>query len=223
VAGKIDSVVPSRAFGSTVGDDRVAAPPHPLVKLPAVQSSYRLPRTAVIGSQSHFAVGPFPSTLWFFAAGTSRSRLNAPTHPLFGLALLQSVPRLILATCPPKRICRRLLSWASGPYSTYQHRGSTPRGRCLTRYVPPSGFDYPLDGLLPSTPGRACFIPTALLGFTPPELSPLERWLSRFHDHRTRMPLARRDLPRTNPRTGAPNTDFQALALPRVPGLRAEG
>jgi hypothetical protein len=85
VAGKIDSVVPSRAFGSTVGDDRVAAPPHPLVKLPAVQSSYRLPRTAVIGSQSHFAVGPFPSTLWFSAAGTSRSRLNAPTHPLFGL------------------------------------------------------------------------------------------------------------------------------------------
>jgi hypothetical protein len=33
-------------------------------------------------------------------------------------------------------------------------------------YVPPSGFGYPLDGLLPSVPGRFCFTPAALLGFT---------------------------------------------------------
>jgi len=33
------------------------------------------------------------------------------------------------------------------------------------RYVPPSGFGYPLDGLLPSGPCRLCFTPTALLGF----------------------------------------------------------
>jgi hypothetical protein len=65
VAGKIDSVLPFRAFGSTVGDDRVTAPPHPLVKLPAVQSSYRLPRIAVIGSQSHFAVGHSPGLAVF--------------------------------------------------------------------------------------------------------------------------------------------------------------
>jgi hypothetical protein len=37
---------------------------------------------------------------------------------------------------------------------------------CLTRYVPPSGFDYPLGGLLPPSPRRFCFAPTALLGFT---------------------------------------------------------
>jgi hypothetical protein len=59
VAGKIDSVVPFRAFVSTVGDGRVTAPPHPLVKPPVVQSSYCLPRTAVIGSQSHCAVSHF--------------------------------------------------------------------------------------------------------------------------------------------------------------------
>jgi hypothetical protein len=35
-----------------------------------------------------------------------------------------------------------------------------------TRYVPPSGFDYPLDGFLPSNPCRFCFTPTALLGCT---------------------------------------------------------
>jgi hypothetical protein len=35
-----------------------------------------------------------------------------------------------------------------------------------TRYVPPSGFGYPLDGLLPRIPRRFCFAPAALLGFT---------------------------------------------------------
>jgi len=34
------------------------------------------------------------------------------------------------------------------------------------RHVPPSGFGYPLGGLLPSIPRRFCFAPAALLGFT---------------------------------------------------------
>jgi hypothetical protein len=34
-----------------------------------------------------------------------------------------------------------------------------------TRDVPPSGFGHPLDGLLPSHPGRLCFIPAALMGY----------------------------------------------------------
>jgi len=33
------------------------------------------------------------------------------------------------------------------------------------RYVPPSGFDHPLDGFLPSIPRRLFFTPAALLGF----------------------------------------------------------
>jgi hypothetical protein len=40
-----------------------------------------------------------------------------------------------------------------------------------TRHVPPSGFGYPLDGLLPRVPGRFCFTPAALMGFA----------LRRFH------------------------------------------
>jgi len=35
-----------------------------------------------------------------------------------------------------------------------------------TRYVPPSGFGYPLDGFLPRIPCRFCFAPAALLGFS---------------------------------------------------------
>jgi len=34
------------------------------------------------------------------------------------------------------------------------------------RYVPPPGFGYPLDGLLPRIPCQFCFTPAALLGFT---------------------------------------------------------
>jgi hypothetical protein len=37
---------------------------------------------------------------------------------------------------------------------------------CHTRSGPPSGFGYPLDGFRPSIPGRFCFTPAALLGFT---------------------------------------------------------
>lgn len=35
-----------------------------------------------------------------------------------------------------------------------------------TRDVPPSGFGYPHDGLLPSHPRQFCFIPAALMGLT---------------------------------------------------------
>jgi hypothetical protein len=35
-----------------------------------------------------------------------------------------------------------------------------------SRYVPPSGFGYPLGGLLPRIPCRFCFAPAALMGFT---------------------------------------------------------
>jgi len=52
---------------------------------------------------------------------------------------------------------------------------STIRGVSKSRYVPPSGFHHPLDGLLLPTPGRASFIPTALLGFSPSKDSP-SRW-----------------------------------------------
>jgi hypothetical protein len=117
----------------------------------------------------------------------------------------------------PRQDLERLLSWALGPYNTFRHRGSTSREPCQARFVPPSGFGYPLGGLLPPKPGRACFIPTAFLGFFPSERSPLSRWLPRFRDGRTRMPLAQRDLPQAYLRTGAKDTDFQALTLSRVP------
>jgi hypothetical protein len=44
-------------------------------------------------------------------------------------------------------------------------RGSTAAGFASARYVPPSGFGYPLGGLLPPSPCRPCLVPAALLGF----------------------------------------------------------
>lgn len=59
------------------------------------------------------------------------------------------------------------------------------------RYVPPSGFGYPLDGLLPPSPCRPCFMPAALMGFAPSELSPPARYPGRFRPRRTRLPFLR--------------------------------
>lgn len=46
-----------------------------------------------------------------------------------------------------------------------------PRAMQTARYVPPSGFGYPRDGLRPRIPSRFCFTPAALMGFA----------LRRFH------------------------------------------
>ena len=92
-------------------------------------------------------------------------------------------------------------------------------GHAKARCVPPSGFGYPPDGLLPLTPRRACFVPTALLGLIPSKRSPLAGWPKRFRNRRTCVPLAaaRSPVGRAE-RTGAPCTDFQALTPARVPG-----
>jgi hypothetical protein len=47
----------------------------------------------------------------------------------------------------------------------FRNRRSTHAGS-PARFVPPSGFGYPLGGLLPSVPCRFFFTPAALLGFT---------------------------------------------------------
>jgi hypothetical protein len=48
------------------------------------------------------------------------------------------------------------------------HKGSAVYSTraCRTRYVPSSGFGYPLDGLLPPSPCQPCFMLAALMGFT---------------------------------------------------------
>jgi hypothetical protein len=88
---------------------------------------------------------------------------------------------------------------------------------CLARYVPPSGFGYPPGGLLPPGPGRPFFMPTALLGFCPSKLSPLERSPGSFDPEWTHLPFSLPLLLWTNPPAGPASPGSWALTLPRVP------
>jgi hypothetical protein len=64
------------------------------------------------------------------------------------------------------------------------------RGIKPSRYVPPSGFGYPLGGLLPRIPCRFCFTPAALMGFTLRRF-PLPEDLAVFRLRGTHIPSAR--------------------------------
>ena len=74
-------------------------------------------------------------------------------------------------------------------FTSLQHirdRRSTCREVSEPRYVPPSGFGYPLDGLLPPSPCRFCFTPAALMGFTLrsfPLSKGIRRVTARKHPH----------------------------------------
>jgi hypothetical protein len=89
-----------------------------------------------------------------------------------------------------------------------------------TRYVPPSGFGYPLGGFLPAIPCRFYFTPTALMGFTLRSFPPLERYPARYHPDAPTYRFARCC---SSHRSGRPATTSRgswALTLPRVPDER---
>jgi hypothetical protein len=112
--------------------------------------------------RSHFAVGLFLGCVVFRSPGYGWLRSGDQSSPLFESHLpLESYP----ATPSRSAAADQLLSWALVPFSTFRIEGP-PDADLPARYVPPSGFGYPLDGLLPSVPCRFSFTPAALLGFT---------------------------------------------------------
>jgi hypothetical protein len=102
------------------------------------------------------------SAVWFSRKRLRWSRLSVQSNPLFEF-------RLPVECYPAKpsqpAAASQLLSWALVPYSTSGIEGPLAAGS-PARYVPPSGFGYPLGGLRPSIPCRFCFTPAALMGFT---------------------------------------------------------
>jgi hypothetical protein len=100
-----------------------------------------------------------------------------------------------------------------------KNRRSASRRRYLARHVPPSGFGYPLDGLLPSKPCRSCFVPAALMGFAlrslllsrgKPAVSARLEPTYRFARRYTLAP--------EGAGAGSTSRGSWALTLPRVPG-----
>ena len=111
--------------------------------------------------QSHYAVG---RSLGFvvFPQRESRSCSTQPTAALFEFGL-----RLEFSPVEPSYRRRSENSSSHGlPLPTAHEDSKVYPSRALpARFVPPSGFGYPLDGFLPSNPCQFCFTPTALLGF----------------------------------------------------------
>jgi hypothetical protein len=88
--------------------------------------------------------------------------LGLRPHPLVELDLpLEFHPAI--PSRPPRRSAP-LMGFCSLQH--VRNPRSTLRGLKPARYVPPSGFGYPLDGFLPRIPCRFCFAPAALMGFT---------------------------------------------------------
>jgi hypothetical protein len=114
-------------------------------------------------TRSRFAVSPCLGCTVFLRRGPLIVVRGNQLHPLFEFRVPPESgsvnPGRPAATGP-------LLSWAFLPFSTCRHRRSTCCECAALTTVPPSGFGYPLGGLLPSIPGRFCFTPAALVGFT---------------------------------------------------------
>jgi hypothetical protein len=85
------------------------------------------------------------------------------------------------------------------------------------RYVPPSGFGYPLDGLLPSSPCRFCFTPAALLGFTLRSFL-LPKGIRYVSVRKHPLTVSPAGIPRAKHGAGSAGRGSWALALSGVPG-----
>jgi hypothetical protein len=84
------------------------------------------------------------------------------------------------------------------------------------RYVPPSGFGYPLDGFLPWRPRRLCFTPAALVGFALRSVL-LPKGIRAFRPGCTHIPFSPSVNPMPKHQAGPPSRGFWALTLPGVP------
>jgi hypothetical protein len=90
----------------------------------------------------------------------------------------------------------RLEPPATSPSHPSRSKGNSSRGLCFptahegsevhltrvlpARYVPPSGFDYPLDGFLPHEPLSVMFHTDGAPGIHPSKLSPLGKYSRRY-------------------------------------------
>jgi len=155
-------VLPFRVFG-------IAARPQPLPpevvlfwnKL-FVQSIRPAKVSPLLVLGSRFAVSTCLGCAVFLWRAASDDYLSCQPHPLVELYLSYRVlPSNTYSVVATTKSSRGLLLPSALQESEVHSSRVKP-----ARYVPSSGFVYPLDGFLPRIPCRFCFTPAALLGFT---------------------------------------------------------
>jgi hypothetical protein len=153
-------VLPFRVFGYVAR--RHALPPDGVLSEFAARSKFLAGgRTAVIGFAIPLCRWPFPR-LCGFPTPSRAGNVKLPVHPFFEFHV------------PPESATTRLVHRPKSVNNSHglslptaHDRFGSPliTGAADARYGPPSGFGYPLDGLLLPSPCRFYFAPAALLGF----------------------------------------------------------
>jgi hypothetical protein len=165
-----------------------------------------------MGSASPPCRWPFPRLRGVPASGFVGHSQVADRTLSSSFAILWSFSQRDLAG-PPKRA-----SPSHGLSLPTAHPGfADPLTRALpSRFVPSSGFDYPLDGLRPAIPRRLCFAPTALLGFALRSFL-LAEGIRALPPGSTHVPFRPPLFPPPKRRGGPASRSFWVLTLPRVP------
>jgi hypothetical protein len=181
-----------------------------------VQSSSPVEVSPTLVRRFHFAVGRFPGFVAFPQRVSPGHCSVSRSNPLFEFDLpLEYYP---VKPCRPTAVDRPL-SWAFVPFSTSGTKGLLGTG-LPARYVPPSGFGYPLDGLLPLVPRRFFFTPAALMGFTLRSFL-LPKGIRVFRPGRTHLPFNPAVFPPPKRRAGPTGLGFWVSPLSEVPDNRA--
>jgi hypothetical protein len=167
--------------------------------------------TVLVG-RTRFAVGPIASTVRVSRRELRQLQLSSRRRSLFGLGLP-------LEFCPTSTSRTAAAADSSHGLCSLQHIQAIavhlPRA-LPARYVPPSGFGYPRDGLLPRKAGPVLFHTGSAPGIRPSELFPPDRCPTRSRAGRTRMPFLIPD-DAASRRPGPESSGFRALTLPGIP------
>jgi hypothetical protein len=187
----------------------------PANRPPGLGFSFRacgLLRYRAMGSAIPPCRRPFPRLRGVPATGFAGHSQVADRTLSSSFAILWSFSQQDLAA-PPKRA-----SPSHGLSLPTAHSGfADPLTRTLpARYVPPSGFGHPLDGLLPANPRRLYFTPTALLGFPLRSLL-LSKGIPALPPGGAHVPFLPPLFPPPKRRGGPAGRGFWVLTLPRVP------
>ena len=152
-----------------------------------------------------------------FRRRIATSTVKRSQHPLSGFRLPQSLAQRVLVSRPQPTNHSPGLSLPSA----HARLGSPlRRGSRTSRCGPPAGFGYPLGGFRLPRPGRPCFVPTALLGFTLRSFLRLTGTASVSAQVNPHTVLPAGIPSRRSDRAGPAGRGYWVLTLSSVPGRR---